>query len=320
MHSRRSLLLVSPLLLACACSLIRDELKPPPDPPPQSPAQPPAQAKPDPAPASPPDPAPKTATADEGGAVWLPDGDVFTPPIAGPREVRSQVAYERLHADQLGTFNLASVAFGDGIGIVRWPCGGDDAVQLGLSGAVFAQFNMDTPSHDLINADYVIGVPLSARFSDWSGRLRLYHQSSHLGDEFILDENQQPINRINLSYEALELIAAYQWRWFEFYGGPSRIIHTETPLAKNRVEAGVNYFSDPIGLGSARLVGGFDYGSWQETDWDADLSAKFGIEFNPNGGRRILRILIDWYHGHLPFGQFYPLEGDYYGIGFTLNF
>ena len=49
---------------------------------------------------------------------------------------------------------------------------------------VFSQFDLSAPSSDLINTDYVVGVPLSWRSGGWSTRVRLYHQSSHLGDEF----------------------------------------------------------------------------------------------------------------------------------------
>ncbi len=48
------------------------------------------------------------------------------------------------------------------------------------------QFDLSAPSSDLINTDYVVGVPLSWRSGGWSTRVRLYHQSSHLGDEFLL--------------------------------------------------------------------------------------------------------------------------------------
>jgi len=58
---------------------------------------------------------------------------------------------------------------------------------VSLFGAVFAQFNLDTPSFDLLNADYLVGPELTLRHGRWSGRVRFYHQSSHLGDEFLLN-------------------------------------------------------------------------------------------------------------------------------------
>jgi hypothetical protein len=53
---------------------------------------------------------------------------------------------------------------------------------------VFAQFDLDSTSDDLLNADYVVGLPLTFRRAGFSARGRFYHQSSHLGDELLLRE------------------------------------------------------------------------------------------------------------------------------------
>ena len=50
------------------------------------------------------------------------------------------------------------------------------------TGDLFAQFNIDSPSSDLINTDYTFGIPATYRYGDNSLRFRIYHQSSHLGD------------------------------------------------------------------------------------------------------------------------------------------
>ncbi len=97
--------------------------------------------------------------------------------------------------------------------------------QIGIQGAVFALFNLDAPSHDLINADYWIGLPVSYRKGLWSFFGRVYHQSSHLGDEFLLDT--PGVNRINLSYEESEALASYDWRKWRFYASGGYIFHSE---------------------------------------------------------------------------------------------
>ncbi len=82
---------------------------------------------------------------------------------------------------------------------------------------MFALFNLDAPSSDLINADYWIGLPISYRKGPWSYVLRFYHQSSHLGDEFIL--GNPGVDRVNLSYEDMELLVSYEWERWRLYGG-----------------------------------------------------------------------------------------------------
>src|SRR6266487_5886372 len=126
------------------------------------------------------------------GAVPFPQDQIFCPILADPKEARSFASLLR------GTFRslddpsgkgttIASVGLGDNFGLVRW--GGpapNEGVQLDVVGSIFAQFDLGTPSNDLINADYIIGLPLTFRRSGFSARLKIYHQSSHLGDEYLL--------------------------------------------------------------------------------------------------------------------------------------
>ena len=60
--------------------------------------------------------------------------------------------------------NIAAVGLGEDFGLVRF--GGPsigEGLQLDVIEDVFAQFDLGAPSNDLINADYVIGVPLTFR-------------------------------------------------------------------------------------------------------------------------------------------------------------
>src|SRR5688572_1775441 len=165
------------------------------------------------------------------GFAPVPQGDIFCPLIADPKETRSFVAYQRGKSpDQpltipeqnqvtLAPFDtdIANVGVGDAIGLARWSgARPGDGVQLSLAAGVFAQFDLATSSFDLINADYVIGLPLTFRRSGFSGRLRLYHQSSHLGDEFLLSADPE---RINLSFESAELILSQAFGGLRVYGG-----------------------------------------------------------------------------------------------------
>lgn len=61
--------------------------------------------------------------------------------------------------------------------------------------------------------------------------------------------------------------------------------------------------------------------SMEENDWDIDTSVKVGLEFgHPNPGQRRLRLLVDYYNGYDPHGQFYNNKVEYYGMGISLGF
>jgi hypothetical protein len=254
--------------------------------------------------------------------VAFPVGDLFTAPLADQKQPRFHTTYQRYQAS-FGTFDIASVGFGENFGLVRWPREREgDGWQVGISGAVFAIFNLDAPSKDLLNADYIVGFPISFRSSPWSARMRIFHQSSHLGDEFLLlPQPGPPVTRINLSYEAIEVLGSWERRGFRAYGGGIRIFSSETPLGRDRLQAGADYRGNPLGWRTARVIAGFDLEAWDETDWERDYSLKAGLLFRgPYGDARTTQFLLEYYSGHSPHGQFFNLEVKYFGLGIAYAF
>jgi hypothetical protein len=252
-------------------------------------------------------------------ATALPANDLFTPLIADPKEPHffmSARSY-RLSGDSV---NIAAVGFGETFGLYRRPGKRPgDGLQLGVSGGLLAQFNLDAPSSDLINADYILGLPITYRHGPWSGRLRLYHQSSHLGDEFLLNTNP---NRVNLSYEAVDMLVSYDLNEWRFYGGGEYLINREPEeLRPAALHAGLEYRGPTEIWGLGRLIGGLDVKSHEEHDWAVDASLSVGLEFgDPTPGRRNLRLMFDAFRGYAPHGQFYKEQVSYYGLGLGFDF
>lgn len=90
---------------------------------------------------------------------------------------------------------------------------------------VFSIFDLNADSSDLINSDFFVGLPISARYGPLSAQVRVFHQSSHLGDEFLL---RGPVDRINLSYEGADLrLSVKPWNWLRFYAGG--VVRSSTP-------------------------------------------------------------------------------------------
>ncbi len=59
----------------------------------------------------------------------------------------------------------------------------------------------------------------------------------------------------------------------------------------------------------------------QETAWHPSISVRAGIELvSPVKSRRRIQLLLEYYHGDNPNGQFYRERVDYYGIGLYAYF
>jgi hypothetical protein len=189
-----------------------------------------------------------------------------------------------------------------------------------VEGGLFAQFNLDTPSYDLINADYIIGIPGTYRNGDNSLRCRIYHQSSHLGDEFLQSVN--PPERVNLSYEAIDFIYSREWCGWRVYGGGEYLMHKEPDdLKPMSAHWGLEHRGSKPLVWNGRPIGGVDMKSFEEHNWAIDTSVKAGLEFgHPNPGQRRVRLMAEWYKGFDPRGQFYNNKVEYYGMGVSLGF
>src|SRR5262249_61984812 len=102
---------------------------------------------------------------------------------------------------------------------------------------IFAIFALDSASPDRINTDFWAGIPFTVRWGWFSSMLRVSHQSSHLGDEFLLHNS---VNRLNLSYEAIDLIPSFDvGRWARVYFGPGWLFDVDpNDLKRWYVQAG----------------------------------------------------------------------------------
>lgn len=248
--------------------------------------------------------------------VLFPTGDLFALPLADQKQPRFHITWQKYRTN-FAHFNICSVGFGENFGLIRHPGKREgDGWQLSVSGAVFAIFNLDASSFDLLNADYIIGLPLSFRQGSVSGRIRYFHQSSHLGDEFLLNPSPvPPVERINLSYEAVELLGSWERNGYRIYGGGSHIVRAEPELGRDRLQAGLEYRGQRRIWRTGRFLAGVDIQAWDETNWDREWSAKAGLRFrSPYGEERSIQVLLEYYNGHAPHGQFFPLEVEYFGL------
>lgn len=265
----------------------------------------------------------------------FPSDDVFRPLMADPKQPQFFASYQSIERREPTTsvtgvgrsVHVGSVGFGENFGFYtkRQGCNG---WQVGLLAGVFSQFNLDAPSSDLINADYIVGIPVSWRHGAWSTRIRLYHQSSHIGDEFLLEN--PGFNRVNLSFEEVEGILSYEHRWLRVYAGGGYLMHRgPEALDRNRVQWGMELRGPTIdfpvlghvvpGLQLTPVLGA-DFKSFEELQWIINSAVVGGFEWSKPGEKRRFRLLVNYYRGFYPYGQFFTEKVESVGVGLYLVF
>jgi hypothetical protein len=260
--------------------------------------------------------------AEAEGMVLFPQDQIFCPLLADPKEPRTFVSFLR------GTFrslddpagkgtNIGSVGLGDTFGLLRWggPSQGE-GVQLDVMGSIFAQFDLGTESNDLINADYIVGLPLTFRRHGFSTRVRLYHQSSHLGDEYLL--RGEAIERENLSFESVDFLVSQEIGPLRVYAGGERVFRREPDtVAAKLFHGGAELRTGRAG--PLQMVGGVDLKTTERHDWSPAISGRVGLEWvrsGPSGHPgRLVTLMLEMYQGPSPYGQFFQDDISYVGVG-----
>src|SRR3989441_3939311 len=206
---------------------------------------------------------------------------VFEPLLADPQEPQFFATYLWAHSPRLAS-RLGSVGFGQTIGLVR----GRDW-QVAIAAGVFSEFNMQSSTTDLLNTDYLVGLPITYRRGSFATRFRVYHQSSHLGDEYLVHNHAQ---RVDLTFQAAELLVANEASRWRVYGrGGHHFAHSPADLKPGVVHGGLEYRQPRallrLGrLATGRLVAGVDAQESGGHQWQGGGGAGAGAATGEPGG------------------------------------
>lgn len=257
------------------------------------------------------------AATPEPESKFLPRGLLVDPFHADLRWPHFGIGYRRLSSGQ-----EFSNSFGESFAFYRNAAPFHGQWELGMQAGVFSIFDIDRNSIDLINADYNVGVLASYRADKLSGFIRIHHQSSHLGDEFILGNPQ--VNRVNLSFEEIDLKVSYDLTtWLRIYGGVGTIIRKEpSTLGQNTSQAGIELKSPWFFWGGkVRPVAYADFQANARTNWRVGQSIMGGLQFeNARIGDRKLQVLAEYFSGPRPDGQLFTQTVEWIGMGVHLWF
>ncbi len=261
--------------------------------------------------------------------IWLPETpQPFRPFIADPRQVTYSVGW-RFNDNILGK-NLIDVSFGDSFPVYRW-CNlwyfrGD--LQIEIEGALWALFSPLQQSSPLIDADYYVGFPITYIFGDWAIRLRGFHVSTHIGDEFLLTHPY--FHRKNPSNESFDLFFSYQFTQdLRLYGGVGWIACQDESFRCAPIYAAaglelrmreLRYYSYNNRLyGEPFLAMHFRFSADFEHHMDATYA--LGYEFGKLSGlRRKFRVFLEYHDGYSVEGQFCRFATNYLSIRGSYGF
>jgi hypothetical protein len=258
---------------------------------------------------------------------WFPQSTILYPTqLANPLQVAFAGGF-RARGSIAGSISTP-VTFGDQFPLRRWSNvtigkhTGD--MQLEIEGAVFGIFNQAKYSSPLINADYYVGLPLTYAYDRWAHRLRIYHISSHLGDEYMDRKHHE--KRVNKSFEAIDVFTSYYLtKQIRLYGGGGVIAHSDSEMKMKPlyaeygldVHAGRREWKDMYGTPYLSM----HFRNCEDCHYKMDSNYVIGYEWGKiNGLGQKFRISLGYHNGFCSDGQFSRRKSDYVQLKFAYGF
>lgn len=219
--------------------------------------------------------------------------------------------------DKVFKLAVLPVSIGDQFSLYQFKTVKYGHLYFGMEACVWAIFEARAKSLSLINADYYVAFPFTYINDPFAARLRVYHQSSHLGDEYLL-ENE--ICRLNPSMEVIDLTLSYDFyphlTGFLGYGYVMRS-DDSYKVKPNNVFYGFNYFFDYLKVcifkGEATPYFAAFFQNNENNNWGLDSTITLGYQWNKPCGHK-LRAFIEAHDGYEPEGQFSKKKTRYFAI------
>lgn len=251
---------------------------------------------------------------------WLPKKGLFPFLEYDLLEVKPYVGFFILNtdsADNNGAYIPVNIGFRKSF--IEWEMM-SMKFDLALGLASYTQFEIVQVEDNklrggLLNTDFKVSSFLSAAKGKHKFRLQLFHISSHLGDDYILRNQDFDLNNKSVNYEQLDITYLYSLENAAIYLGMGTVVSPNT--FRKRFMGQLGYQANLPLSPKLDFTFGSDIKLYDENNFIPDIHAAIGISINQRGDHQA-NFLFDGYYGSLPystldFGQVY-----WFGISASL--
>lgn len=257
--------------------------------------------------------------SDPNNLEWLPTGSYYKTTIldpSAPQTSASILAYQvkgSLKEKVYSPINIGTQKM-----VARYELNEERGLEFGLEFSLHSQFTIvdsgDAFMGGLQNTDYRIGAMVHYRTDRSVWRVLLFHQSSHLGDDYMLRNTFFVPNSKVLNYEQLSLTRMHTGSNAQYYYGFGYNVSPHTTRKRSAIHGGYQY-QQPF-KGNPRL--GYLFGVHikmdEQNEFRPNVKTGLGIEL---GGlsKNPFMIFLEYYNGHLPYSTLEYQVVQLYGIG-----
>lgn len=194
---------------------------------------------------------------------------------------------------------------------------GPRPIVLGIGSQAYGRFSLDDSKSALISMDWVAGLNTTAVLGVWALTVQLYHESSHLGDEYASDFGA---GRLDWTREVVAGWASYGPGDLRLTGGASYVLDDGLNLPRTGAALGIDFHGNRH-RGYTRTVQpviGLYTEAISATRWRLSSSAKVGVVFVGQTTPRLGLSLIA-HDGLSTQRQFFREESQYIGMELRID-
>lgn len=257
------------------------------------------------------------------GREFLPKGHLFDPILLDPLEAQTYGSILPGYWTEGKKYkgSIVPFAFGFAKPFYRRSTDATHAEEWVLDLASFTQFEayhddvQDKARRQIMNTDYKISIIYNVHRGENNYRFRVYHISSHLGDDYIYRNKLTAPSPNSVNYEQLDATYSRVVDNWRLYGGLGIVLRKAEERKLMSAQLGA-YYKKPS-ASAARLVGGVDIKFWQQTDFRPGIHGGIGVEVGRTQNN--LTFLLEGYSGFRPYSQFEQQQTSWIGVGLYLN-
>jgi len=176
-------------------------------------------------------------------------------------------------------------------------------VEVGLEAASYVQFEVvqvsgNTYLGGLFNNDYKASGYISTEINEYLFRFRLFHISSHLGDDYMIRNEDFSRNDKSVNYEQIDFTTQKAWKYLKLYFGSGYIFTPNAFRERFSLQTGFDY--DKNNNRPYHFICGLDIKLFQQNDFYPNLRGVIGTSYNKKA-KSMFRLQLEVYHGHLPY-------------------
>lgn len=254
---------------------------------------------------------------------FLPKGHLFDPIVLDPLEAQTYGSVLPLYYTEGEKYkgSIVPFAFGFAKPFYRRTTEPGRAEEWVLDLASYTQFEafhddkLNKARRQIMNTDYKISIIYNVRRGLNNYRFRVYHISSHLGDDYIYRNQITAPTPNSVNYEQLDATYSRNVNNWRLYGGAG--ITLRKAEERKLLSAQLGAFYKKPSEKATRLVGGVDIKFWQQTDFRPGIHAGVGFELGRTQNN--LTFLLEGYSGFRPYSQYENQQTAWLGIGLYLN-